>query len=276
MKLAIVMCSHNRKNLTKRSILQLNQSVMRCADVNCKIYVCDDGSTDGTPEMLKESFENVVLLTGTGKLYWCKSMHMAMKEAVKENYDFYLMVNDDTDFKDNAIQIMLESYEQAGKSCGIVGSMFHEGDCTYGGRNADKILLQPNGRLQECIWANWNCFLVDKEVVKQVGIIDGKYQHACGDFDYSYRMLHAGFPIFVATEYVGEAQRNSLKGTYHDYSLTRRKRLKLLFSPKGLPVYSYFRYHIKTSRIKEFPKYIYGYVSIIVYILLNKEFKKSR
>lgn len=275
MKLAIVTCSHNRKNLTKRSILQLNQSVMRCADVSCKIYVCDDGSTDGTPEMLKECFENVVLLTGTGKLYWCKSMHMAMKEAVKENYDFYLMVNDDTDFKDNVIQIMLESYEKAGKSCGIVGSMSFENNCTYGGRNADKILLQPNGRLQECNWANWNCFLIDREIVKKVGIIDGKYQHACGDFDYSYRMLQTGFPIFVAADYVGEAQRNSLKGTYHDYSLTRRKRLKLLFSPKGLPAYSYFRYHIKTSKIKELPQYIYSYISIIGYILLNKEFKKS-
>lgn len=275
MKLAIVMCSHNRKKMTERSVFQLNESIKKCFDVQCKIYVCDDGSTDGTPEMLKENFDNVILLRGTGNLYWCKSMHMAMKVAVKEDYDFYLMVNDDTNFKENVVQIMLESYEQAGKSCGIVGAMCYENVCTYGGRTADKILIQPNGKLQMCDWANWNCFLIDREVVKSVGIIDGKYQHACGDFDYSYRMLQAGFPIYVSTEYVGEAQKNGIEGTYQDYSLTRRKRLKLLLSPKGLPIYSYFRYHIRTSKVKELPIYIYGYISIIVYILLNKEFKNN-
>lgn len=275
MKLAIVMCSYNRIAMTERSIEQLLVSVKKDSDIQCKIYVCDDGSTDGTPEILKGKFSNIVVLKGNGRLYWCKSMYIAMKEAVKENFDFYLMVNDDTDFKEDVIQIMMESYRQTGTSCGIVGSMYHQNQCTYGGRTKDRMLLCPNGKLQACYWANWNCFLIDRNVVAKVGIIDGKYEHAYGDYDYSYRMIAKGFPIYVATDYVGEAQQNSQVGTYTDNMLSRKKRLQLLFSPKGMPIYSYLRFHMRTSTTKELLKQIYGYLSIIWYILLKKEFKEK-
>lgn len=268
--LAVVMCTYNRKALTERCICQINEAVKRQSNIQCKIYVCDDRSTDGTAAMLQEKFQNVVLLNGTGKLFWCKSMHLAMQEASKQGYDFYLMVNDDTDFKDNVLVTMFDSFQKAGKSCGIVGSMCYNNICTYGGRTFDKQLIQPNGELQRCYWSNWNCFLIDCEVIKKVGIIDGKYQHACGDYDYSYRMIKAGFPIFVATDYVGEVPRNSYEGTYRDKTLTRKKRLRLLFSPKGAPIYSYFRYHIRVFGFRNLPKYVYGYLSMIGYIFLGK------
>ena len=275
MKMAIIMCCYNRKKLTERSVQQLNKSVEKYPDIHCKIYVCDDGSTDGTCEMLREEFNNVIYLKGSGRLYWCKSMHLAMKTAVQDMHDYYLMVNDDTDFKDNVIKIMMDSYQQAKETCGIVGAMSFNKICTYGGRNIDNKLLLPNGKLQSCVLANWNCFLISREVVDRVGIIDEKYQHAYGDFDYSHRMLKAGIPIYVATEYVGEAQRNSEEGTFQDYTLKRFQRLRLLLSPKGMPIYSYFRYHIRSSGVKGLPRYIYGYLSVVGYIILKKEFKKK-
>ena len=132
-------------------------------------------------------------------------------------------------------------------------------------------MMVPNGKLQKCKLANWNCFLLDANVINRVGVIDGKFQHAWGDFDYSSRMNKKGIPIYLATEYVGECEINSAKGTYKDNELCRYERLKKLCSHKGLPVYSFFRYNIKMEGIKGAFKALYGYASILGYILLNKK-----
>lgn len=272
MKYAVIMCSFNRKEYTRRCITILLESMKRYRNEGA-IYVCDDASTDGTPEMIRHQFPQVKILESSGNLYWCKSMYCAMKKAVKEEYDYYLMVNDDVDFNVDVIKIMFQSYQIANELCGVVGSTHSDGKCTYGGRNSEEILLVPNGKLQRCVWANWNCFLISRAVIERVGIIDSKYEHAFGDFDYSFRMNKNNIPIYVATDYIGKCEKNSLVGTYKDKTVSRMRRLQLLFSAKGMPVYSYFRYNIRTGGLKQIFKFICGYLSIIVYTLCNDKEK---
>lgn len=275
MRIAIIFCCYNRKGLTKRCLVQLSRQAAQFEEDTFEIYVCDDDSTDGTVEMIEKEFQWVHLLKNGGNLYWCKSMHKGMREAVKEDYDYYLMVNDDVDFAEDALKVMLQSYEMAAKPCAIVGATkTNEKDCvSYGGRDKNGMLMVPDGTLKSCELANWNCFLVDKGIISKVGIIDGKYQHAWGDFDYSYRMRRMNYPIYLATDYIGKCDTNSVTGTFRDKSLGRRKQLKKLFSTKGMPFYSYMRYHLKTQGKWRLFKYLYGYLSMIGYILLKKEMK---
>ena len=130
--------------------------------------------------------------------------------------------------------------------------------------------MAPNQKLQQCSWANWNCFLVDREVVKNVGIIDGKYQHSWGDFDYSYRMGKKNYPIYLAIKSIGRCDRNGIEGTFRDTTIGKGKQLRKLFSPKGMPFYSYMRYHMRVYGRMGYIKYLYGYLSIIAYIILGK------
>lgn len=275
MRIAAIMCSFNRKEYTKRCISQLIRSAERIRDCELTIYICDDGSADGTPQEIRSLYPKVRLLQSKGNLYWCKSMHLAMKKAVEEDHDFYLMVNDDVDFRENAIEVMLASYEAAQTVCGIVGSTkaVNGEQCTYGGRDRAEVLVIPNGRLQKCQWANWNCFLAGREVIQRIGIIDGKYQHAWGDYDYSYRMEKAGVPLYVAADYIGRCDKNPKTGTYRDHTLPRKERLKKFFSPKGMPFYSYMRYHIIKCKDGHVVKYLLGYLSMIGYIVAGKELK---
>ncbi len=271
MKIAIIMCCFNRKDTTRRCLQQIENQCNQIDELLHQIYVYDDGSYDGTTEMIQTEFPQVKLILGNGKQYWCKSMHIAMKEASKENYDLYLMINDDVDFMNNALQVMLDNYYIAYKPCAIVGTTkaLKSDECTYGGRTKEGVMIKP-GEDYECYWANWNCFLIDKGIVNEVGIIDRKYQHAWGDYDYSIRMKKAGYPIYVANNFVGRCDRNSIKGTYKDCTLPKLERLKKAFSPKGVPLYSYMRYYIKNNGISKVPKYIYGYCSIIGYIWMGK------
>ena len=273
MRISVLVACFNRKEATRKCLETLSKQLDEREDCLFEIYVYDDGSTDGTYEMLKNDFKNLVVKRGDGKTYWCKSMFFLMELAAERKYDFYLMVNDDVQFEDNFLSKMLDSYKKANCSCGIVGATrsANKGNTTYGGHDLNKTIMSPNGDLQRCFWANWNCFLIDQEVLNRVGLIDGKYQHAWGDFDYSNRMRRQGIPIYLATDYVGECEYNSTKGTYMDNELSRCERLRKLCSPKGLPLYSFFRYNTKVEGIKGVFKTLYGYASIVGYILLNRK-----
>lgn len=273
MNIAIVLCCYNRKELTKRCLSQLRKQASLLLEDNIEFFICDDKSDDGTFEMIEKEFPEMHLYKSEGNLYWCKSMYLVMQEARKQDFDLYLMVNDDVSFVEEALKIMLESYKMVGKSCGIVGTTRNPQvtEPSYGGRDSDGMLLVPNSELQKCIWANWNCFLIDREVVEKIGIIDGKYQHSWGDYDYSHRMQVQNIPLFIATEYIGECQKNSKTNTFGDAYLKKSIRLKKLFSPKGQPIYSYMRYHIRVYGKSGILKYIYGYLTMVGYILLGKE-----
>lgn len=273
MRIAVILCCYNRKRTTRRCLLQLYAQAGALPEHRFQVYVCDDASTDGTEEMIAQEFPQARLLKSGGNLYWCKSMHMGMQEAVKADYDLYLMVNDDVDFFEDALRIMLESHEKAGGRCGIVGTtkaVCGEG-FTYGGRDEAERPVLPGSQNQECLWANWNCFLTDREVIGKVGIIDGKYQHAFGDYDYSHRMRKMGFSIYVADDYIGQCDVNSPNGGYRDKTVKRAVRFKKFFGPKGMPFCSYVRYHLRTGGKGKMFYYLYGYLSMIGYILLGKD-----
>lgn len=273
MRTAIMLACYNRKELTKRCLNSLKDQLVAMGDEQFDIYVYDDCSTDGTYEMLMEEFSQVSVIRGKGSAYWCRSMYCLMKTTTQKKYDFYMMINDDVFFYTDAVGIMFDTYRKAGKGCGVVGAFrsAYSKEGTYGGRNQQMKLLTPNGQIQQCIWADWNCFLVDANVVAEVGIIDGKYQHAWGDWDYAHRMIRKGFTIYETVDYIGECEVNSKENTYKDNTLKRSIRLKKLFSPKGLPFASFMRYNIKIKGILGFFISIYGYCSIIGYIIMGRE-----
>ena len=271
--MAIMFCCFNRKEQTQRCLEALYLQRESLKDITVDIFVYDDGSTDATSEMIRDLFPDVKLTRGSGNTYWSRSMYILMRQVKTLGYDYYLMVNDDVKFFKNALQIMYETYTKANVHAGIVGACKSAvtGEQTYGGRDSQGILVLPNIQLQKCIWANWNCFLVDNYIINKVGIIDGKFQHAFGDFEYSNRMNKYGFEIFSSVDYVGECEVNSKEGTYVDKNVPRMIRLRKLFSPKGMPLYSYFRYNLKIYGAKGLPMSVYGYCSLIYYILAGKD-----
>lgn len=273
MRVAVMVACYNRKEMTRRCLLSLEKQFLDMPGKQFDIYVYDDCSTDGTYEMLKDEFLQVYVIRGNGNAYWCKSMYYLMRITVEKRYDFYMMVNDDVCFFSDGIKKMFCTYNKIGESCGVVGAFksTFSFEATYGGRDNQMKLLPPNGHAQQCIFANWNCFLIDANVIDKTGIIDGKYCHAWGDWDYTFRMVKNGFCIYETPDYIGECDANLNKGTYKDKTLGKRIRLKKLFSPKGLPFNSYLRYNVKTKGFHNILIFILGYCSVIIYILMGKE-----
>lgn len=272
MNLAIIFCCYNRMSETLHCLEQLQKNISANRDIKTDIYVVDDGSTDGTRAQISDKYPKVVLIQTAGNLYWSKSMYIGMARALElQRYDFLLMINDDVDFYENMMNIMFESYYKANCECGIVGTTQNKLKPTYGGRTECDDLLTPNGEIQECYFANWNCFLLPTSVINKVGLIDNHYRHAYGDYDYSFRMIKKGIPIYVAIDYVGECEINKKRNRFADAKVPRLERIKALLSPKGIPFFSYMRYNVKVSGVRKILCYLYGYLSFFVYILLGRD-----
>lgn len=277
-KLAIMFTCFNRKEKTINCI----KSLIAQKDIpEFDLYVCDDGSTDGTAEAIKEIYENAIIINGTGNLFWSRGLHAVMEVAIQKKYQYYLMINDDVEFYNDMWQTMFEPYNTGYKKIAVVGCTKSRisGKTTYGGRKiiktkfnyviGDTVEIKTDG-FQKVDVANWNCFLVDKETIDTIGIIDNYYEHGLGDYDYCLRMKKEGLDILVAKRHVGYCENNSKKNTYFDKEVTRKKRIEKLFAPNGLPIKSWWHFVDKHYGIYKYRNAVMPYIKAMIAIILKK------
>ncbi len=182
--LAVLMTVHNRKETTLRCLHSLSISAKAAQDsVSCSVFLVDDGCTDGTRETVQEEFPDINIIVGDGTLFWNRGMYTAWKEASTDDFDFYLWLNDDTFLFEDAIKMIMESYQNHPGSI-IVGCTCSAIDkkTTYGGFDKTmKQLISPDGRLQEVFSMHGNCVLISRSVFKQCGMFDPYIHHSGGD-----------------------------------------------------------------------------------------------
>lgn len=276
MRIVFLLTCFNRRELTVKCLEKLQELLEKKPEHQYHIIVCDDNSTDGTVEAIEKRLPDVEVILTEGNNYWCRGMYIAMRKAYEQKYQLYFMINDDVEFFDCMLDVMIDSYQGICEKevCGIVGTTISriDGRITYGGRRGefDLSFVIPQKDMQRCGVANWNCFVIPHEVIERIGLIDGKYAHSFGDFDYSLRMRRANIPIYVAEDCVGYCERNGIEGTFQDASLKRIERLKKLYGRKGIPLYSSMRYYIKNFGICYCFLVFYSHCKSIKDIILGK------
>jgi len=245
-RIAVLMACYNRKKKTLNCLNSLNNQT-DINDVQISVYLLDDGCTDGTADAVRLCYPHVRIIQGTGNLYWSAGMRVAFKEAVKEDYDYYLWLNDDTDFFSDTVRKLVDTSrllaKQEGQEVIVAGSTRDRktGTHTYGGRIRPKWwqpltfkLLEPTDKPRRCVTMNGNCVLVPRDVVKKVGIISSVFTQMAGDFDYGLRAGRLGISCWIVPGYVGTCSSNAWP-SYTNTTLSIKERLKTLANPKEAP-----------------------------------------
>ena len=244
---ALVAC-HNRKD---RTVGCFESYFAQEADgIDVSAVLVDDGSTDGTSEVVRERFPRVTIVPSDGSLYWARAMALAEACATGAGPEFLLWLNDDVVLYRSALRTLLATAGAAGEACVVAG---YTVDPTtrrpsYGG--ADRVDWHPlrfrlttpaDGRAVATDTFNGNVVLVPRRVYQALGGIDGGFEHAFADFDYGLRARKLGFEVVVAGAPVGECRRNT-HAPWRDASLSLVDRFRLLLGPKGVPIGSSARY----------------------------------
>ena len=76
---ALVIPVHNSKDDTREFL----ESLKQLSYPNYKTIIIDDGSIDGTEEMIRQEYPEVVLLKGDGNLWSSNATNMGMEKAIE-------------------------------------------------------------------------------------------------------------------------------------------------------------------------------------------------
>jgi GT2 family glycosyltransferase len=198
-----------------------------------KVFLVDDGSTDGTSDAVAAEFPKVRIIKGNGNLFWNRGMHLAWEVASKEsNPDYFLWLNDDVQLEENAILLLLNISKSSDLE--IINGPTYWGDCrntTYSGYDKKNLLLKPNGTKQKCSYFNGNIVLVSQQVHKILGNLEHWYRHGLGDFDYCYRATKKSINLYIAPEHLGKCEGNVRSKAFLNQEFSVWKRLQILYHP---------------------------------------------
>jgi GT2 family glycosyltransferase len=249
--IAVLLTCHNRREKTIACLSTLYFATLP-GYFEIDVFLVDDGSADGTEDAIKNNFPKVKLIKGNGNLYWNQGMRLAWETAAKKDeYDFYLWLNDDTLLTDFALTEMLECYlialKKDNKPAIITGACklsVNKNEFSYGGRT-DKGPVIPNGKLQQCKYINGNVVLVSKVIFNNLGNLSSEYTHTMGDIDYGLRANFSGFNCYTTKSYVAICPTNPGIPAWCNPKVPLIKRWKLLHSPKGLNLQEYITFRKK-------------------------------
>ncbi|MEO9210031.1 MAG: glycosyltransferase [Ginsengibacter sp.] len=248
--IAIMVSCFNRKEKT----LSCLKSVFSQADsgLTISIYLMDNGS-DGTSEEVTKTYPEVIILKGDSNLYWAGSMRRAWQYALESTteYDFFLLLNDDTILTETALKDLLNDYEKLNREAILIGSTLdpQTNIISYGGYKvmnkygSDIKRVIPNfDKPLKCDLGNGNIMFVPGEVVKKIGILSDLFTHGIADYDYTLRAKKNGIPSYIGSNYSGFCTNDHGNKWWNAKQHPLKERIRKLYDVKGLAYREYLLY----------------------------------
>lgn len=261
MHIAVLLTSYNRVEKTIQCLKTFYHQAIPEGLV-LDVILVDDNSTDNTGTKIKGLFPDVKVLFGSGSLFWVGGMRMAWNEALKNNYDGYLLLNDDVQLNPDMLvtlmqthQYALSQFQKGGIYIGSTVDPFTN-KISYGGRKLTgkfsdhSVLIEPDQKnIKECDFANANILLVMKNVTEKTGVLSDRFTQRLADYDYTLTAKKEGFPLLICPGYLGKCEDDHGKN-WLTSSSTLGERINYLKNPKHL-AYKEYLFFMKTH----FPLY---------------------
>jgi len=223
--LSIVIVNYNAKNYLEKCVksVYLDSSINQA---DFEVIIVDNGSVDGSAEMVEKKFPDVKLIKNSKNEGFIKANNKGIRES-KGRY--ILSLNNDTIVLPGALHAMvyfMDTHPEAG-ACGPKvlnsdGTIQHQ--CKRGFPTISSALsyflglhkLFPKSKffghylmtylnpdeVNEVDSLSGACMMVRREVVDQVGLLDEKFFMYGDDLDWCYRIKKAGWKVY----YVPQAQ----------------------------------------------------------------------
>ena len=116
MKIGIVTVTYNSSSVLDDFFTSIEQQDYS----KFNLYVIDNNSIDDTVSKLESwSFKSKVILKNTNNLGVAAGNNQGIKLALKDGYDFVLLLNNDTVFEDKLLSKLIETYYLYGSSIAV-------------------------------------------------------------------------------------------------------------------------------------------------------------
>lgn len=212
-KIAIVILNWNGKKDTKECLNSLNKITYS----NYEIILVDNGSADGSVEMLEKEYPEINLIKNKENLGFTGGNNVGIKKALEHNADYVLLLNNDTiveqDFLENIMDVA-----QLDPSIGIVGPKIYYYSLPYiiwsaGGRyipflgkartyGINKEDCSKYNKMRQVSWVTGCAMLIKREVFNKLGLLEEQYFSNYEDLDFCISAGRVGYKIYYAPQAV--------------------------------------------------------------------------
>jgi GT2 family glycosyltransferase len=171
--------------------------------------IVDDGSVDGTGEMLAQEFPEVAVLRGDGNLFWTAATNMGIRYALEHGAERVMTLNNDTIASPKFVEAMLHWSER--EPLALLGALnvdFNSQQPHYGGEILNWPLAASKRLLDFLPREEWKGIhkvslypgrglLIPREVFEKIGLFDEvKLPHYMADYDFTLNASNHGFNVF--------------------------------------------------------------------------------
>jgi len=203
-QLVFVIPTWNRKE----KLCHCLDSVKLYIQIQCKILVVDNASTDGTYELLKNEYPEVILIRNTENEGFSRAANKGLDYLDRRNlkYDYVVFLNDDAEFRDDSMHRLIYYMKQNLRVYAALPSVFSGPDRLQTGAGGYRLSLktafhyffglsiffpwlfkgffihQPYYRKKRIIleldWISGVCMVLRREVVKKLRFPEDYFMYA--------------------------------------------------------------------------------------------------
>lgn len=139
---AVILVGRNAREFVRECVKSIDAAQWR--ECTYEVTYVDNGSTDGTIEMLNDLYPQVTVIANSTNIGFCKAANQGAR-AARSRYDYF--INDDTIVLDDAIAILVE-YMDGHPDTGTVGSrlVYQDGREQWSGRRFPSVMNGIFGR----------------------------------------------------------------------------------------------------------------------------------
>ena len=229
-RLAVVIVSWNVRELLASCLRSLFFDLQR-AGLGADVWVVDNASTDGTPEMVSQDFPSVHLLAEQENHGFAAGNNLALRRILDrpdtgESGEFVWLLNPDTEIQPGATTSLVEALD-ASPRMGVAGARLLYADGTHQ-QSAFRFpgLVQLifelfptpsrlyntrlNGRYPRHLYESHSAFPIDHPLgasmmvrgatIKEIGLLDEGYRMYCEEIDWCWRMRKANWHAVCVPE----------------------------------------------------------------------------
>ena len=207
MKILVVVVTFNGKHWMSDCLGNLRES-----SIPIDVVLVDNQSSDGTVDYVKEYFPEVQFIENRQNLGFGRANNLGLIKALKENYDYVFLLNQDAWIEPDTIKVLVEIHRQH-PDYGILSPVHLTKEKTdldgkfagFVGRSRENqvlsdLLLRPASlkAVYPIDFVNAAAWLISRACLQKVGGFDPLFPHYGEDNDYIQRAQFHGYTVGFA------------------------------------------------------------------------------
>ncbi len=247
--LTIAIVSLNTKDLLAACL----RSVFASDGISFEVFVVDNGSRDGSADMVARDFPAVRLVRNADNRGFAAANNIVIRQARGRHV---LLLNPDTETPPDALRTLV-AFLDANPDVGVCGPRlaFPDGrfqSCGYRfptllseirqSKNVDKVVrnlvgTEPSRDVPDAPfdaeWVDGACFMIRRDVIEHVGDLDEQYFLYAEELDWCFRVRKAGWNIFAVPGVTVVHHQGQSSAQMSDFSLALLVETRLRFYRKN-------------------------------------------